>query len=206
MNGSPPSPDLFLAKRAAAGHADAWADLIDRHGRRLFNLALQFAGTRDEAEDLTQEIFLRLYQNLRSYRGEVPLLGWALKLSRNLCIDHYRRTRQERRWHRVASEVLDQLPSTDDVEAGSQRRQRVEAVYAGLAELQEDHAEAVLLCDLQGLSMEEASAYLDIPLGTLKSRLHRGRQRLTDVVRARCTPRAAESGAPPAGSTGGLPC
>jgi len=205
MSGPAPNPDLFLARRAAAGQEDAWADLIDRHGRRLFNLALQFAGSREEAEDLTQEIFIRLYQNLRSYRGEVPLLGWALKLSRNLCIDHYRRTRQERKWHRVASEVLDHLPSSDDVEADSLRRQHVEAVYAGLLEIQEEHAEAVTLCDLQGMPLEDASVYLDIPLGTLKSRLHRGRQRLSAVVRAHLTPSAGEA-AVEGGSGGSLSC
>src|SRR5512135_1262375 len=116
MTGEATTPDLFLARKAAAGQEEAWADLVDRHGRRIFNLALQFAGSREEAEDLTQEIFLRLFQNLRSYRGEVPLMAWALKLSRNLCIDHYRRTRQERKWHRVASEVLDSVPSAEDLE------------------------------------------------------------------------------------------
>jgi RNA polymerase sigma-70 factor (ECF subfamily) len=185
MEGNPPSPDLFLARRAAAGHEDAWSDLVDRHGRRLFNLAFQFAGSREEAEDLTQEIFVRLYQNLRTYRGEVPLLGWTLRLSRNLCIDHYRRTRRERRWHRVTEAVLEQLPSVRDFEAEAQRRQHLEAVYSALSQLPEEHAEAVLLCDLQGLSQEEASAYLDVPVGTIKSRLYRGRQYLTETVRTR---------------------
>src|SRR6185436_21080143 len=91
-----PSSDLLLARRAAAGQADAWDELIDRYGGRLYNLALHFSGSREEAEDLTQEIFLRLYTSLRQYRGDCPLVSWALRLSRNLCIDHYRRARQER--------------------------------------------------------------------------------------------------------------
>jgi len=206
MNGSEPNPDLFLARRAAAGHEDAWADLIERHGRRLYNLALQFGGGREEAEDLTQEIFIRLYQNLRTYRGEVPLLGWALRLSRNLCIDHYRRTRQERKWHKVTEAVLEQLPDSQNFEADLQRRQHLEAVYEGLFEIEEAYAEAVLLCDLQGLSMEEATVYLDIPLGTLKSRLHRGRQHLTGVVRAATTPPARGGTAVERGAGGSVPC
>jgi RNA polymerase sigma-70 factor (ECF subfamily) len=185
MTGSTPSPDLFLARRAAAGHPEAWDQLIESHGKRLFNLAFQFAGSREEAEDLTQEIFIRLYRNLRSYRGEVPLIGWALRLSRNLCIDHYRKTRREKSWHRVSETVLDILPSVDDVEADAQRHQHVEEVYQALSELPEDQAEAVLLCDLQGWSFEETAAYQDIPMGTLKSRLHRARNRLTEVVRSR---------------------
>ena len=90
------SPDLILARRAAAGHADAWDELVELYGDRLYNLALHFAGNREEAEDLTQEIFLRLYTNLRQYRGDCPLVSWALRLSRNLCIDHYRRNRHVR--------------------------------------------------------------------------------------------------------------
>ena len=206
MNGSAPNPDLFLAHRAAAGHEDAWADLIDRHGKRLFNLALQFSGGREEAEDLTQEIFIRLYQNLRTYRGEVPLVGWALRLSRNLCIDHYRRSRQERKWHRVTEAVLEQLPASGDFEAELQRRQHLEAVYEALSEIEEVYAEAVLLCDLQGLSLEDASVYLDIPLGTLKSRLHRGRQHLTEVVRAHITPTARGGSVADGGAGGSVAC
>ena len=96
MREAVPSPDLFLARRAAAGHEEAWGELVDRYGARIFNLALHFAGSREDAEDLTQEVFVRLHRGLRTYRGEVPLIAWALRLSRNLCIDHYRSVRKER--------------------------------------------------------------------------------------------------------------
>src|SRR3954451_25462931 len=91
------SPDLLLARRAAAGRVEAWEELLALYSERIYNLALHFAGAAEDAEDLTQEIFLRLYQSLRLYRGDVPLAAWALRLSRNLCIDHYRRARRERR-------------------------------------------------------------------------------------------------------------
>ena len=103
---SPTSPDLLLARLAAGGRADAWEELLALYGERIYNLAFHFAGSAADAEDLTQEIFLRLYQNLRLYRGDVPLAAWALRLSRNLCIDHYRRTRRERRAGAVSEEVL----------------------------------------------------------------------------------------------------
>lgn len=180
-----PSPDLLLARRAAAGQADAWDELIDRYGGKLYNLALHFAGSREEAEDLTQEIFLRLYQNLRQYRGDCPLASWALRLSRNLCIDHYRRTRQERRSLRVSDEVLDYLPAGDDVQAEAQWREEVEAVHRALREMPEDQAEVVLLRDLQGWSLEEVASYLDVPVGTVKSRLHRARLEVAERVQAR---------------------
>ena len=150
-----PTPDLLLARRAAAGQAEAWDEILDLYGERLYNLAFQFAGSSQEAEDLTQEIFLRLYQNLRLYRGDSPLVAWTLRLSRNLCIDHYRRMRQERRSTAVSEEVLRYLPASDDVQAEAQNREELRAVY------------------------------LEVPLGTVKSRLHRARLELAERVTAR---------------------
>lgn len=180
-----PTPDLLLARRAAAGQAEAWDEILDLYGERLYNLAFQFAGSSQEAEDLTQEIFLRLYQNLRLYRGDSPLVAWTLRLSRNLCIDHYRRMRQERRSTAVSEEVLRYLPASDDVQAEAQNREELQAVYRALEEMPEDLAEVVLLRDLQGWSLEETAVYLEVPLGTVKSRLHRARLELAQRVTAR---------------------
>jgi RNA polymerase sigma-70 factor, ECF subfamily len=199
------SPDLFLARRAAAGRADAWDEIIEKCGRRLYNMAFQFSGRREDAEDLTQEIFMRLHKNLKSYRGEVPFMGWALRLSRNACIDNYRKMRQERGWRQVADAVLEQLPAPGDLEAESLRRQRVDEVYAALAELSEEFSEAVLLCDLQGWSLEEASAFLEIPMGTLKSRLFRARNRLAERVQERARARRTKGSTVADASEGALP-
>jgi len=182
MSSSPSSPDLLLARRAAGGRPDAWEELLALYGERIYNLAVHFAGSVEDAEDLTQEIFLRLFQNLRLYRGDVPLAAWALRLSRNLCIDHYRRTRRERRSPAVAEEVLARLPAGDDPQAEAQKRQQLRAVYRGLEEMSEDLAEVVLLRDLQGWSLEETAASLEVPVGTVKSRLHRARLQLAGRV------------------------
>lgn len=183
------SPDLLLARRAAAGQAEAWDEILDRYAQRIYNLAYQFAGASEEAEDLTQEVFLRLHQNLRQYRGDVPLTAWALRLSRNLCIDHYRRTRRERASARVPEEILQYLPSGDDPQAEAQARERLRAVYSALEEMPEDLAEVVLLRDLQDWSLEETAAFLEIPTGTVKSRLHRARLDLAQRVTSRSAPR-----------------
>ncbi len=191
MPGPPSSPDLLLARRAAGGRADAWAELLALYGERVYNLAVHFAGSPEDAEDLTQEIFLRLYQNLRLYRGDVPLAGWALRLSRNLCIDHYRRSRRERRSAALSDEVLASLPAGDDPQAEAQKRQQLRAVYRGLEEMPEDLAEVVLLRDLQGWSLEETAASLEVPVGTIKSRLHRARLELAGRVAAQLGARGA---------------
>src|SRR6185295_3141696 len=192
MPGPSSSPDLLLARRAAGGRADAWDELLALYGERVYNLALHFAGSIHDAEDLTQEIFLRLYQNLRLYRGDVPLAAWALRLSRNLCIDYYRRARRERRALNVSDEVLAGLPAGgEDPQAEAQRRQQLRAVYRGLEEMPEDLAEVVLLRDLQGWSLEETAACLEVPVGTIKSRLHRARLELAGRVTAQLGPRGA---------------
>jgi RNA polymerase sigma-70 factor (ECF subfamily) len=186
MNAPIPSPDLLLARLAARGRADAWEELLALYGERVYNLAFHFAGSRPDAEDLTQEIFLRLYQNLRLYRGDVPLAAWALRLSRNLCIDHYRRNRRERRAGAVSDEVLAQLPAAgDDPQVQAQKRQQLRTVYGELEEMTEELAEVVLLRDLQGWSLEETATWLDVPVGTVKSRLHRARLELAGRVTAR---------------------
>lgn len=176
------SPDQLLAKRAAAGHPEAWDELIELYGRKIYNVAYQFAASKEEAEDLTQEIFLKLYQNLDRYRGDVPLVGWTLRLSRNLCIDRYRRTRREKRSTFVSEGVLEQLPAADNPRRDAERRQQMRAIYGGLERLPEDLAEVVILADLQGWTLEETATYVDAPLGTVKSRLHRARKRLAEQV------------------------
>ena len=195
MSAPPLNPDLLLARRAAAGRVDAWEELLALYSERIYNLALHFAGAAEDAEDLTQEIFLRLYQNLRLYRGDVPLAAWALRLSRNLCIDHYRRARRECRAAAISEEVLTLMPAGgDDPQAEAQRRQQLRTVYRELEAMSEDLAEVVLLRDLQGWSLEETAAWLEVPVGTVKSRLHRGRIELAGRVAVRLAtpaPRAA---------------
>ncbi|HEV2852756.1 MAG TPA: sigma-70 family RNA polymerase sigma factor [Thermoanaerobaculia bacterium] len=199
-----PSPDLLLARRAANGRTDAWEELLSLYGERIYNLAVHFAGGAEDAEDLTQEIFLRLYQNLRLYRGDVPLAAWALRLSRNLCIDHYRRTRRERRSDMLAEDVLERMPAGDDPQAEAQKRQQLRAVYRGLEEMPEELAEVVVLRDLQGWSLEETAAFQEVPVGTVKSRLHRARIELAGRVAAKMGTRP--EAAPVAAALGVEPC
>ncbi len=182
MNAALANPDLLLARRAAAGHPDAWDEIIRQYGRRIFNIAFQFAADPAEAEDLTQEVFLKLYQNLRSYRGDVPLVGWTLRLSRNLCIDHFRHSRGENRLSRLPEVMLERVASSSDPHAEALRRQELDQIYRALEEMPEDLAEILVLRDLQELSYDEVATALDLPMGTVKSRLNRARHELTQIV------------------------
>lgn len=172
------SPDLFLARRAAKADPQAWDEIVERYGERIYNLAYRFTGNQPEAEDLTQDIFLKLYRNLDRYRGDVPLMAWTLRLSRNLCIDHYRHHRSRRQAETVSDEVLAQMPSGDDPQRRSQASERRRLVHQVLAEMSENLASVLMLRDLQGLTYEEIAGFFEVPVGTIKSRLNRGRREL----------------------------
>ena len=179
------SPDLFLARRAAKADPAAWDEIIELYGERIFNLALRFTRNQQEAEDLTQDIFLKLYRNLDRYRGDVPLMAWALRLSRNLCIDHYRHHRARRQAETVSDDVLRHLPSSENLERHSQQRERRRLIQQVLAEMSENLASVVMLRDLQGLSYDEIATFFEVPVGTIKSRLNRARRELVRRVRER---------------------
>ncbi|MDX1383392.1 MAG: sigma-70 family RNA polymerase sigma factor [Thermoanaerobaculia bacterium] len=171
--------DVSLARRAVRGDENAWEELVDTLGPRIFGVALQFARDRARAEDLTQDVFLKLHQNLHKYRGDVSLVAWALRVSRNLCIDTYRRYRSEHSAHFLPSEILESIPMPSDPSAAFERREVLAQVRMVLKEMDGSVALLIALRDFHGLSYLEISQLLGLEIGTVKSRLHRGRRELT---------------------------
>jgi RNA polymerase sigma-70 factor (ECF subfamily) len=180
--------DGELLDRCRRGDEAAWRELVSRHSRKVFGLCYRFAGRVDEAEDLAQEVFLRVYQNLERYRSDAGAFNtWLMTVARNHAIDHYRRRREERERRDDSNEgEMELLPSGEEGPVMAlERRERVELVQRGLRALPEDLREPIVLCDLQGLPYEEAAKLLDVPLGTVKSRLNRGRLELAKRLLAR---------------------
>ncbi|HVS10423.1 MAG TPA: sigma-70 family RNA polymerase sigma factor [Planctomycetota bacterium] len=186
-----PGHDLRLSRRAANGEPDAWREIVDRFGARIHSLALHFSRDRDRAQDLTQEIFLRMFQHLGSYRGDVPLMAWTLRLSRNLCIDDYRRRRLERGFRFLPLESVATLRDASDPAAETLERELRTQIEAALAELDLETALILTLRDVQGLSYQELEALLGLPSGTVKSRIHRGRRDLARRLELHRSPAAA---------------
>lgn len=180
-------PDLQLVERCLSGEEAAWEQLVKTHTRRVYSLCYRFTGRDSDAQDLTQEVFLRVFRSLRSFRaGEGSFVVWLCRLTRNLLIDHYRRSKLER-----ASESLeDQLPvleqragaasRTDGLLAG---REASELLQNGLRKLSPELRETVILRDLEGLEYREIAMVLRVPEGTVKSRLNRGRAELARILR-----------------------
>ena len=180
--------DSSLVSRCLRGDETAWEDLVRLHTRKVYALCYRFTGSGSEAQDLTQEVFLRVFRTIKSFHSdEGSFATWLARVTRNLLIDHYRRTRQER----VTDSIEDQLPMLEEVGAGAPARpdhalagrEASEILQATLQKLSPDLREAVILRDLQEMEYREIAAVLEIPEGTVKSRINRGRAELARLLR-----------------------
>lgn len=175
-----------LVERCRLGEDEAWREFVSQFGQKIYSVAYHFTLKREDAEELSQEIFLKVFENLHRYDGGFPLVAWVVSLSRNLCIDRYRRSKRERSFRFVSDDaVAPLLTSSDDPSAEAIRKERVKMLFSALAEIPEDLAEILVLRDLDGLAYEEIGAALGLPDGTVKSRLFRARAEVAKKIRER---------------------
>lgn len=179
--------DSTLVERCLQGEDAAWEALVREHTRRVYGLCYRFTGKDSEAQDMTQEVFLRVFRALGGFRStEGSFATWLTRLTRNLLIDHYRRTRNER----LTDSIDEQLPRMDEGLIASNRpdaalagREASEILQAGLARLSPELRETIILRDLQEMEYREIAQVLAIPEGTVKSRLNRGRAELGRLLK-----------------------
>jgi RNA polymerase sigma-70 factor, ECF subfamily len=171
-----PSVDELI-ERCLAGDQHAWEQIVRLHWRKVFNVAYKFVGKHDEAEDLTQDIFLKIFKALKTFDRRANFQTWIISISRNLCIDHYRSVRKERQT--IAREI-----DANDLQPASIERGPYHAVEhqdlrtllrQALQTLPLTLRTAVILRDLHELSYQEIADRLGLPEGTVKSRINRGR-------------------------------
>jgi RNA polymerase sigma-70 factor (ECF subfamily) len=181
-------PDFSLVSRCLRGDETAWEEMVRIHTRRVYGLCFRFTGNGSEAQDLTQEVFLRIFRTLRTFRSaEGSFATWLARVTRNLLIDHYRRTRQER----VTDSIEEQLPVLEEAGASAFERpdhavagrEASEILQATLQKLSPDLREAVILRDFEEMEYREIAGVLSIPEGTVKSRINRGRAELARLLR-----------------------
>jgi RNA polymerase sigma-70 factor (ECF subfamily) len=183
----------MLVRRCLAGDAGAWEEIVQLYHRRIYNICYRFAGTSEDAQDLTQEVFIKMYRTLSSYdvtRG--ALITWVTTVTRNLLVDHFRKSKQDRMTDSldtVTSEHEDARPLSDQIpdkalppDAGVQSRETRETVHRALQKLSPELREAVILRDLQDMDYREIAGVLRIPEGTVKSRINRGRAELARLL------------------------
>ena len=175
-----------LVARCRQGEDDAWRDLVDRFGQKVYAIAYHFTMRREDAEELSQEIFLKVFENLHRYDGGFPLVAWILSVSRNLCIDRYRRRKREKSFRFISDEAVTALLKSEDDPAGlALKKERTQMLFSALSEIPEDLAEILILRDLNGLAYDEIGKALELPEGTVKSRLFRARSEVARKVRER---------------------
>ncbi len=174
-----------LIERCLAGDQAAWEAIVRQHWRKVFNVAYKFVGKHDEAEDLTQEIFLKLFKSLDTFDRRANFQTWLISVSRNLCIDHYRSVRKERETidRDVDAGDLSPAPSDTGLYAALEHTARRELLRHALDELAPTLRSAVMLRDIHELSYQEIAERLGLPEGTVKSRINRGRLELARQIR-----------------------
>lgn len=179
--------DPELVKRCLAGEDAAWEGLLGAHSRKIFNLCYRFTGRPAEAEDLTQEVFIKVFQTLRTFdAGQGSFPTWLNRVARNHLVDHYRRTKRDRATSSLDDEIghLEEAPGpAAEPVAHIEARERRELLQQALDRLSPDLREAVILRDLQDLDYQEIAQILRVPEGTVKSRINRGRLELARVLK-----------------------
>ena len=182
-----PAPDSIDAviQRCLAGDQDAWHEIVRLHWRKVFNIAYKFTGKHDEAEDLTQDVFLKIFKSLNTFDRRANFQTWLVSVSRNLCIDHYRSVRKERETIDRDVDAGELTPAAQTISpfAALEQRDRVNLLKKAMAQLPPALRSAVLLRDIQELSYQEIADRLHLPEGTVKSRINRGRTELSRQIR-----------------------
>jgi RNA polymerase sigma-70 factor, ECF subfamily len=173
--------DAQLVDRLRRGDPRAFEELVIAHQHRVFGVALRMLGSRAEAEEAAQEVFLRAHRAIADFRGDAKLSTWLYAIASRLCLN--RLASGERRLAREGEETLAQIPSGHASPADElERSERDAALHRAIAELSDERRLVVVLRDLEGLSYEEIAAALDLELGTVRSRLHRARLDLKEKL------------------------
>ena len=182
----------MLVRRCIAGDAVAWEEIVRTYNRRIYNICYRFAGSGDDAEDLTQEVFIKMYRTLTTYdHTKGAFATWVTTITRNLLVDHFRKGKQQRLTDSIdaTSEHEDAVPLSEQIQDQSaapdarvRSREVGETVHAALGKLSPELREAVILRDLQDMDYREIDAVLKVPEGTVKSRINRGRAELARLL------------------------
>ncbi|MFZ0955853.1 MAG: sigma-70 family RNA polymerase sigma factor [Candidatus Sulfotelmatobacter sp.] len=182
----------MLVRRCIAGDAVAWEEIVRTYNRRIYNICYRFAGSGDDAEDLTQEVFIKMYRTLATYdHTKGAFATWVTTITRNLLVDHFRKGKQQRLTDSIdaTSEHEDAIPLSEQIQDQSappdahvRSREVGETVHAALGKLSPELREAVILRDLQDMDYREIATVLKVPEGTVKSRINRGRAELARLL------------------------
>jgi RNA polymerase sigma-70 factor (ECF subfamily) len=184
---------VALVRRCVAGDSESWEQIVRQYNRRIYNVCYRFTGSADAAEDLAQEVFIKMYRTLNSYSSDKGgFTTWIMTMTRNLLVDHFRKSKQDRVTDSLDAGITedeDSVPLSDRIEDSGlsaderiQRRETQEMVQKAIQKLSPELREAVILRDLQDMDYKGIAVALKVPEGTVKSRINRGRMELARLL------------------------
>ncbi len=182
-----------LVRRCVSGDAAAWQEIVQQYHRRIYNICYRFSGSPDDASDLAQEVFIKMYRTLNTYdTTRASFMTWVTTVTRNLLVDHFRKGKYDR-----VTDSLDATPGNQEdgltiaeqledggasPEAAMRSQETRKLVHEALRRLSPELREAVILRDLQDMDYKDIAKVLSVPEGTVKSRINRGRTELARLL------------------------
>jgi len=176
--------DMQIIDAVLAGDKQAYSQLVTRYQDRLFRSLLRMTGSREEAEDVAQESFVQSFVKLSSFKGNSQYFTWLYRIAFNTCISRKRRKRPT-----TSVDAMRNAGAADPTDSGPaageqlEQQERIAAVHSALAELSDEYRQIIVLRELEDCSYEEIAKILEMPVGTVRSRLHRARGQLRDVLK-----------------------
>jgi RNA polymerase sigma-70 factor (ECF subfamily) len=178
--------DRLLVERACQGDAEAFGALVGLYGGRVFNLVAYMCSDRDLADDLTQETFLKAFRSLDSYKGEANFYTWLYRIAANTVLSSRRRRQLRERFEgKRSADPRSTARAQDDPPGAVERAERSRIVQEAIGRLAPQEAAVIVMRDMESLSYGEIAGALDIPAGTVRSRLFRARLALRDILKGR---------------------
>lgn len=184
--------EQLLLRKAKAGDVEAFEQLVEAYGKKVYNLALRMTGNHDDAADLAQEAFIRVFKSISGFKEQSSFSTWIYRITTNVCLDEIRKRKNKKVISldedirmddgEMKRQVVSEDPLPDEL---AEREELRSIVNAAINSLPEDQRIVITLRDLQGLTYEEIARILDCPGGTVKSRINRARQALRNVLSAR---------------------
>ena len=182
-----------LVRRCVSGDAAAWQEIVQQYHRRIYNICYRFSGSADDASDLAQEVFIKMYRTLSTFdTSRASFMTWVTTVTRNLLVDHFRKGKYDRITDSLdatpgnqedgltLAEQLEDRTASPEARFRSQETQKL--VHEALKRLSPELREAVILRDLQDLDYKDIAKVLNVPEGTVKSRINRGRTELARLL------------------------
>ena len=176
--------DAQLIREALDGDSSSFGELVTRHQDRLYNTMVHVVGSAEDARDVVQDAFVQAFVKLETFKSNAAFYTWLYRIAFNLGISHLRRKKPTVSIDKIQEDTGGEPAGTDDAPGDRiEQQERADQVREALARLSEEHRSVLVLREMEDRTYEEISVILEVPVGTVRSRLHRGRTQMRDQLR-----------------------